>query len=130
MTPERWLEVKQIFNSAIRLEPTERRAFLSQACGEDASLRKEVETLIESSEKAGSFIDTPAFAQSSLFNRSELRAGDTLGSYQITSAIGRGGMGEVYLANDNRLNRRVALKVLPAAVMKEPERMRRFEPVS
>jgi Tol biopolymer transport system component/serine/threonine protein kinase len=127
MTPERWLEVKQIFNSAIRLEPSERRAFLSQACGEDASLRKEVEALIESSEKAGSFIDTPAFAQSSLFNRSELRAGDTLGSYQITSAIGRGGMGEVYLANDNRLNRRVALKVLPAAVMKEPERMRRFE---
>jgi len=127
MTPERWQQVKEIFNSALRLQPSERQAYLLQACGADAPLRNEVESLLDSSERDGSFIDSPAFVQSNLFNRSELKVGDTLGSYEITAAIGRGGMGEVYLANDNRLNRRVALKVLPAAVMKEPERMRRFE---
>jgi Tol biopolymer transport system component len=127
MTPERWQHLKAIFNSAIRLQPSERSLFLSQACGPDTALRKEVESLIDSSEKDGSFIDSPAFVQSSLLNRTELKVGDTLGSYEITATIGRGGMGEVYLANDNRLNRRIALKVLPAAVMKEPERMRRFE---
>ena len=127
MTPERWQQVKQIFNSAIRLDPSERSAFLSNACREDQALLKEVESLIKANEKDGSFIDSPAIAHSALFSGTELKSGDNFGSYEISSSIGRGGMGEVYLANDVRLNRKVALKVLPASVMKDTDRMRRFE---
>jgi Tol biopolymer transport system component len=127
MTPDSWQQVKLIFDSAIRLEDSERNVFLSKACGDNQSLRKEVESLIEAHERDGSFIDRPAFVNSDLFEKSELRPGQKVGSYVVTSSIGRGGMGEVYLASDSRLSRKVALKILPAAVMKDPERMRRFE---
>src|SRR5437773_895120 len=130
MTPERWQQVKRIFNSAVQLEAAERSAFVIEACGDDDSLRKEVESLIDVHERDGSFIDSPAFEHSSLFTAnepSELKPGQAVGSYVITSFIGQGGMGEVYLANDSRLSRKVALKILPAAVMKDTERMRRFE---
>jgi eukaryotic-like serine/threonine-protein kinase len=60
MTPERWQQVKEIFNSAIQYEPKGRAAFLLQACGGDEALRKEVESLLASHEKDGSFIDSPA----------------------------------------------------------------------
>src|SRR5262245_34544347 len=126
MTPERWQQVKQIFNSAVRRDASEREAFLFDACGNDNELRREVESLIEAHEKDGSFIDHSAFENPS-FCQTELKTGQTVGSYVITSSIGRGGMGEVYLANDTRLSRKVALKILPAAVMKDSERMRRFE---
>ena len=125
MTPERWQQIKQIFNSALRFDPHRRSDYLSNACGDDEALRKEVESLLEAHEKDGSFIDSPVFERSTLFER--LKPGQIVGAYVITSAIGRGGMGEVYLANDTRLNRKVALKILPAAVMKDSERTRRFE---
>jgi serine/threonine protein kinase len=128
MTPERWQQIKQIFNSAVRYDNSERPAFLSAACGDDEALRQEVELLIEAHEKDGSFIDTPAYARSSLFtDAAELKPGQAVGSYSIISLIGQGGMGQVYLANDTRLNRKVALKLLPSAVTKDVERLRRFE---
>ena len=128
MTPERWEHIKQIFNSAIRQEASQRSAFLSEACGDDEDLRKEIESLIEGHEKDGSFIDSPAFAASNFLHESfELKAGQQIGTYLITSFIGRGGMGQVYLATDTRLNRKVALKLLPSAVTKDVERIRRFE---
>ena len=128
MTPERWERIKQVFNSAILYEAPQRSAFLSAACGEDESLRKEVEELIEAHDKDGSFIDSPAYARSDfLAELAELKPGQTVGSYSITRFIGRGGMGQVYLATDTRLNRKVALKLLPSAVTKDADRMRRFE---
>lgn len=130
MTPERWQQVKQIFNSAVRIEPASRPAFLIDACGSDEALRKEVESLIEAHEEDGSFIDSPALEHSTVLadaETSSLRPGQTVGSYVITSTIGRGGMGEVYLSSDKRLNRKVALKILPPSVVKDTERMRRFE---
>lgn len=126
MNPERWQQIKQIFNSAVRYEITERAAFLSDACAGDDALRKEVESLVEAYEKDGSFIDLPAYAR--LFSDpAELKTGQSLGPYVIDSFIGRGGMGQVYLATDTRLNRKVALKLLPSSVTKDPERTRRFE---
>jgi Tol biopolymer transport system component len=130
MTPERWQQVKEIFSSAIQYEPVERSAFIAKACGVDAALRKEVESLVAAHEKDGSFIDAPAYQAAAgliVDEKSELKPGQTLGSYEIISFISRGGMGEVYLAQDRRLSRKVALKLLPAALTKDDDRLRRFE---
>src|SRR5215813_10337071 len=130
MTPERWQQVKEIFNSAIKVTPGERASFLSAACASDADLRSEVESLISAHERPGSFIDAPAYeadAASFLRQKSDLKAGQTIGAYEIISFISRGGMGEVYLAQDKRLRRRVALKLLPASFTFDGDRLRRFE---
>jgi serine/threonine protein kinase len=130
MTPDRWQQVKEIFNSAITCRPEERSVFISQACFGDEALRSEVESLIASHEESGSFIDKPAFeaAASLLANeKAELRAGQTIGSYEVISFLSRGGMGEVYLAEDKRLGRKVALKLLPASFTTDADRLRRFE---
>ncbi|HEX6717199.1 MAG TPA: serine/threonine-protein kinase, partial [Pyrinomonadaceae bacterium] len=130
MTPERWQQVKEIFNSAINYRPEERGLFISQACSGDEELRSEVESLIASHEESGSFIDKPAFeAAASLLasEKGELKSGQTIGSYQVMAFISRGGMGEVYLAEDKRLGRKVALKLLPASFTTDDDRLRRFE---
>lgn len=130
MSPERWQRVKDIFQSALERAPEERSAFLSSACGRDEALRKEVESLIAAHEKDGSFIDSPAYeaaAELLVDENSELRAGQTIEHYEILSTLGKGGMGEVYLAHDNKLGRKVALKFLPGFLTKDAERLRRFE---
>ncbi len=130
MTPERWQQVKQIFSSAIEYAPEERALFLANACPGDESLRKEVEELIASHEKDGSFIDSPAYEKVTNIMEeqpSQLRAGQIIATYEIVSYISSGGMGEVYLAQDQRLNRKVALKLLPASFTKDNDRLRRFE---
>ena len=130
MTPERWQQVKEIFNSAITHRPEERSLFISRACSGDEALRSEVESLIASHEQSGDFIDQPAFeaAASLLVNeKAELKPGLTIASYEVISFISRGGMGEVYLAEDKRLGRKVALKLLPASFTTDEDRLRRFE---
>ncbi|HSK63448.1 MAG TPA: serine/threonine-protein kinase, partial [Pyrinomonadaceae bacterium] len=130
MTPERWQQVKEIFNSAINYRPEDRSQFISQACSGDEDLRSEVESLIASHEQSGEFIDQPAFeAAASLLagERAELISGHMIGSYEVLSFISRGGMGEVYLAEDKRLGRKVALKLLPASFTRDDDRLRRFE---
>jgi serine/threonine protein kinase len=129
MTPERWQKVKEIFQAALDRAPGERSVFLEGACGGDKSLRKEVESLLASHEKDGSFIDSPAYEARAgiLAGDPELTVGQKIGHYQILSTLGKGGMGEVYLAADTKLGRKVALKVLPVAFTQDPERLRRFE---
>ena len=130
MTPERWQQAKQIFHSALDRAPGERSAFLTDACGDDAALRHEVESLISAHEKAGGFIDTPAYevaAELLVDQKSELKPGQAIGAFEVISFISRGGMGEVYLAQDRRLNRKVALKILPASFTEDSDRLQRFE---
>src|SRR5688500_4731956 len=90
MTPERWQQVKEIFYSAIKYQPEQRGLFLSQACEGDEDLRSEVESLIDSHEKEGSFIDEPAyFAAAKLLTNEnpELPSGYSIGNYEILSFI-------------------------------------------
>jgi Tol biopolymer transport system component/serine/threonine protein kinase len=130
MTPERWQQVNKLFHSALKREPTLRAAFLNQACHGDEELLKEVESLIESHEQTDSFIDEPpieAAAQVLSANRIDLEPGQLVGHYKIVSLLGSGGMGDVYLAQDSRLGRKLALKMLPAEFIKDADRVRRFE---
>src|SRR5262245_52298220 len=130
MTPDRWNRVKEIFQAAIQRAPAERSVFVSSECGDDEPLRREVESLIASHEKSGDFIDAPAYAgvaETITDHRAELKPGQTIGTYEIASFLSRGGMGEVYLAQDRRLSRKVALKILPASFTKDNDRLGRFE---
>ncbi len=130
MTPDRWQQVKEIFNSAIKQGPDERRVLLSELCSGDEDLRIEVESLIRSYEKSGEFIDFPAFRNAGhliIDAKAELAPGQTIASYEVVSFLNRGGMGEVYLAQDRRLNRKVALKLMPALFTNDGARLRRFE---
>ena len=131
MTPERWRQIKEVFNSALKYEPAERSLFLSRACYNDTALQKEVESLLSAHERDGSFIDSPAYKRAAEWMLdeppAELKPGEVLGSYEITSFIGRGGMGDVYLAQDKRLRRKVALKFLSSSLTKDVSRMQRFE---
>src|SRR5262245_11365216 len=119
-----WQRVKEIFEGALERQGEERAAFLDRACDGESEVREEVESLLRSYEVAGSFMESPAVAHADL--EQKLTPGQRVRHYQIVSLIGEGGMGEVYLATDTILGRRVALKVLPAFVSKDPERLRRF----
>jgi serine/threonine protein kinase/WD40 repeat protein len=130
MTPERWEQITEIYHSALELGISERRAFLDKACAGDDALRREVESLLEADSEAGDFIAQPAFhdAASMLTVQADapLQPGQNLGHYRIISRLGAGGMGEVYLARDLRLNRDTAVKVLPASFAGNANYLRRF----
>lgn len=129
MTPERWQQIKNVFNSALEYEPAQRPSFLLEVCDNDAALRQEVESLLAAHEKDGSFIDSPAYESPAglVMNEPTLKPGQIVDSYKITSFIGGGGMGEVYLAHDQRLRRKVALKLLPSSFKRDESRLQRFE---
>jgi tetratricopeptide (TPR) repeat protein len=130
MTPEDWQRVKPILAAALELDSANRASFLKEACA-DASLRDEIQSLIVAHEQAGAGAlnseALPSLSKSALVTRLELTNGTRLGDFQIFSLIGAGGMGEVYRARDLRLERDVAIKVLPRFVSLDPDRLRRFE---
>jgi eukaryotic-like serine/threonine-protein kinase len=125
----RWEQVEKICQSALELEESQRSGFLDEACAGDGELRREVESLLKFEKGQDEFIKEPALevaAKMMAEEKPESLIGQQLGSYQIVSLLGRGGMGVVYKARDTRLNRSVAIKVLPADQMSDPERKRRF----
>ena len=121
MTPERWQEVKKILAAALERPPGERHAYLNKVCA-DASLRQQVEALIAAHEQAQT-----AFLAQPAVQFEELAIGSRLGPYEILAQIGAGGMGEVYRARDTRLDRIVAIKVLPVHLADRPELRERFQ---
>src|SRR5262249_55595683 len=130
MTSERWQQVNDLFQSVADRTPEERTAFLQIACQGDEALLREVTSLIASYERAQNFIESPAFevAPELLTNqRADALVGESIGYYRIESLIGVGGMGEVYLTQDERLGRKVALKFLPERLMADKTQLSRFK---
>jgi eukaryotic-like serine/threonine-protein kinase len=129
MADEKWQKVREIFDSALRRKPEERRNYVSEACGADKTLLADIESLLSSLDGAESFLETPAVARAAGLIAAEtkkLEAGKCLGHYEIIEQIGEGGMGEVYLAKDTRLERKTAIKILPGSLAQDGERMQRF----
>lgn len=129
MNPERWQQIEQLFHTALGQERGDRTAFLAQACMGDERLYDEVASLLASHEEATSFIEMPAgdAAAELLEERhTRLMPGTTVNRYKILGLLGKGGMGEVYLAEDTELRRRIALKMLPSGFTQDSDRVRRF----
>jgi TolB-like protein/Tfp pilus assembly protein PilF/tRNA A-37 threonylcarbamoyl transferase component Bud32 len=135
MTPERWRQIEEVFQTALDLPEAERRGFIAEACAGDAELRAQVEALVEQYDEAGDFIESPAFATTSFVTggfsplavaasavappaddgrADDPATGRRVGAYKIVREIGRGGMGAVYLAEraDSEFRRRVAIKLI------------------
>jgi eukaryotic-like serine/threonine-protein kinase len=139
MDPKRWQQVKELYQDALEREASQRAAFLDGASGGDANLRREVESLLAFGERGKDFLETPALevmarslaeekdaSHSSTLDGPSL-IGRTVSHFHILEKVGAGGMGEVYRARDSKLNRDVALKVLPEILARDPERMARFK---
>ena len=130
MTPARWEQIKGLFHATLEHEPAQRSAFLARVCVDDGPLRHEIESLLASHEQAESFIETPASevaAELLAEAQPELLAGQIIGHFSIVEVLATGGMGQVYLADDMRLGRQVALKLLPPPFTVNADRVRRFE---
>jgi serine/threonine-protein kinase len=130
MTSERWSQIEKLYHAAVELDAELRSEFLDRACTGDEELRREIDSLLAFEPKAGNFIESPAFELAATMLASDqpnTLIGTTIGPYQVLLLIGAGGMGDVYLAEDARLGRKIALKLLPNRFTGEPDRLRRFE---
>ncbi|HEX6730121.1 MAG TPA: serine/threonine-protein kinase, partial [Pyrinomonadaceae bacterium] len=127
MTPEQWQQVKELFEAALECGPgpAERFVLLAQGCAGDEEVRREVESLLAAHADDSGFMNTPV-GNLLVGDKPMLVAGQHFGPYEEISPIGKGGMGQVYLAVDTRLGRKVALKLLPSSHMGDPERVDRF----
>jgi serine/threonine protein kinase len=129
MRPEEWQRCVEIFSAALERQREQRAAFVDHVCADDESLRSDVTMLLRSHEESGDFISTPAFvaAPELLDDDSSALIGTYIGPYHVESVLGSGGMGVVYLAYDDRLGRKVALKLLPDRVVANDAALRRLE---
>jgi serine/threonine protein kinase len=134
MNADRWKQIDQLLDAVLELPETQREAFLSAKCNGDDELKIEVLSLLEAQKETGGFLENSAMNlmakeiagdQTTVVDFSIL--GRELGNYRIERPLGAGGMGEVFLAHDAKLNRKVALKILPAEFILDAERVKRFE---
>lgn len=129
MKPERWKQVDELLEAALDCPATERASFLDRVCSGDEELRRELESLLISDAQPNAFIESPpARVAADLFteNQPKPRKGQRIAHYEVLGQIGSGGMGDVYLARDTTLGRRVALKLLPPSFTADPQLKARF----
>jgi eukaryotic-like serine/threonine-protein kinase len=131
--PERWQQIERLYNSVVGLEPSQRGAFLREACAGDKSLQQEIERLLLHQAQAEGFIESPALEVAARDLAIGLEGkqdsdmtGRSLSHYCVTEKIGEGGMGEVYRAFDEHLKRDVAIKILPAGTLADETARKRF----
>ena len=128
MNSEKWEQAKQLYEIALKRAPDERSQFLAENCGGDEELLREVESLIAFSDQAADFMERPAVEEmAELIVAKNSPAGKKILQYNVIKLLGEGGMGEVYLAEDTRLKRQIALKILPTSLGENKQFVRRFE---
>ncbi|MGE0126843.1 MAG: protein kinase [Blastocatellales bacterium] len=131
MTPDRWARIDQLLDEALERPSAERSTFLDEVCAQDDDLRREIESLLAAHQKAEEkFLKVPALeiaAKRLAVEENRSLLGRTLGHYSVISVLGVGGMGEVYLARDAKLDRKIALKLLPDQYTQDAGRIKRFE---
>src|SRR5688572_9198583 len=135
MDADRWAQIKATFYAAAEQPASERAAFIRTACNGDESLAVEIESLLAANDQAGSIIEAFSNQEATVNLEASLNledlpiermTGQQIGPYKVISLIGRGGMGEVYLAQDSRLGRKVALKFLPASLSADDRARKRL----
>ena len=129
MAEDDWQRIREVFDAALRQKPEERARFVHEVCGADKLLFREVKSLLSSLDSAESFMETPAVARvADIFEgeTKKLECGKCFGHYEIIEQIGVGGMGEVYLARDAKLDRQVAVKILNEQFSHEESNLQRF----
>ena len=130
MNRDRWQKVEQLYRATLERDSSERAAFLDKACEGDDEVHHEVECLLgdpSTAERSLGAAAMPVGVEMIEDAQQSMLTGRRMGVYQVQARIGAGGMGEVYHARDTRLDREVAIKVLPAHLARSPEFKQRFE---
>src|SRR6185369_15526978 len=116
MLVERWRRIESLFHEALTKDPAQRASFLDEACSNDTVLRREVESLLAHDKLASEFLESDGSSVKPEIPMELVAAGERIGPYTVIELLGAGGMGEVYKAHDQRLDRDIAVKFLSSRI--------------